>query len=893
MKGKIVSVVLPLRSRMLSKTSAPIHHHGIRFFLLVVCLIGLCHMAAFAQVSWRGYVIDGKRQTPVQGARITLEPNGGSRRSDASGGFSFDSLADGSYTARVAATGFDTLSAQVVVAGGKAPLQRLVLKATASGKGAVANQEQRGKSFNADGSVSATGQIKGFVFNANDGEPVIFTPVFLKGAGVGAQTDVNGYFTLTKIKPGKYTLQVTSIGFDSLVEPISIEAGDVITKRLSIKERSQITKTIEVVANVAQEQRMSTTNISLTKVTPREILQMPSVGGEPDLVQYIQTIPGVVFTGDQGGQLFIRGGSAVQNLTYLDGMMIYNPFHSIGLFSVFETESIKNADIYTAGFGAEYGGRASSVMDVRTIDGNKKRWQVTEGLNPFANRLLVQAPLFSGEDEGSGGSAFFSVRNSLLNLTSKSLYNYANNGAGLPFSFLDLYGKVTLASGGSKVSVQGFRFDDQAALGNLAGFGWTSSGLGTTFYLVPSTSTVLISGNVGYSDYKVQLLETTATPRTSSINNLNTQLDMTYFMNKSEVKVGASFVVNGTDWTAISPSGQTMGRPKGNTEFGVFGKYKMAFENFILEPGLRFQYYISYGAPSVEPRLSAKWNATDKLRFKAGGGLYSQNLLATQSDRDVVALFYGFVTSPEEVVDGRGVITRGATLQRAWHAVLGLEYDISPNFTINVEPYVKQFDPFISVNLNKRTASNADYIMEQGLARGVDFQIKYDDRQLMMQLGYSLAEVSRTFGDTTYAPNYDRRHNLNFLAGYKFGPNKEWSVDVRWNYGSGFPFTQTQGFYELMPNNSAANGNINNYNGSLGTYFGGLAEYNRGRLPDYHRFDISVKRTFILGDHSEMEINASVTNAYNRANLFYFDRINLERVNQLPLLPSIGLVLNL
>lgn len=850
-------------------------------------------LGAAAQVSWRGYVLDAKKNGPVQQARILLNPGSRSTKSDENGAFSFDSLADGTYRASVIASGYDTAGANVTVTGGRAATQRFMLKALTGAKAGGSAQETRTKVYNNDGSLASTGQIKGFITNASDGEPVIFSPVYLRGANVGAQTDVNGYFTLTKIKPGTYALIVTSIGFDTLKETITIAAGEVVSKRFSLRERSQMTKEIEVVANVAQEQRQSTTNISLTKVTPKEILQMPSVGGEPDLVQYIQTIPGVVFTGDQGGQLFIRGGSAVQNLTLLDGMMIYNPFHSIGLFSVFETESIKNADIYTAGFGPEYGGRASSVMDVKTIDGNKKKWAVTEGINPFANRLLIQAPLYSGEEEGTGGSAFVSVRNSLLDLTSKSLYSSVNNGQGLPFSFLDVYGKVTLASGGSKVSFQGFSFNDKANLGGLAGFGWNSRGLGSTFYLVPSTSTVLITGNVGFSDYTVSLIEQTASPRSSSINNLNTQLDMTYYMNKSELKFGASMLVNNTNWRATAPSGVVEDQTKPNTEFGLFAKYKLALENLILEPGLRFQYYLSYGAPSLEPRLSAKYNVNEKLRFKTGMGLYSQNLLATQSDRDVVSLFYGFYTSPEETINGRGEIQRGAQIQRAWHLVLGVEYDINPNFTINVEPYIKQFDPFISINLNKRTESDPDFILEKGMAQGVDFQVKYDDKRLFWSLGYSIASVTRTFGDTTYAPNYDRRHNLNLLAGYKFGENKQWSLDLRWNYGSGFPFTQTQGFYELMPNAPTNTGNVNNYNGSLGVFYGGLAEYNRGRLPDYHRLDVSVKRTFYLGDHSELEVNASVTNAYNRANLFYFDRINLQRVNQLPLLPSVGLVLNL
>src|SRR5690606_36905776 len=94
--------------------------------------------------------------------------------------------------------------------------------------------------------------------------------------------------------------------------------------------------------------------MSVTKVTPKEIKSMPSIGGDPDLAQYLQVLPGVTFTGDQGGQLYIRGGSPIQNKVLLDGMIIYNPFHSIGLFSVFDTDIMRNADVYTGGFKDEY-----------------------------------------------------------------------------------------------------------------------------------------------------------------------------------------------------------------------------------------------------------------------------------------------------------------------------------------------------------------------------------------------------------------------------------------------------------------------------------------------------------------------------------------------------------
>ena len=111
----------------------------------------------------------------------------------------------------------------------------------------------------------------------------------------------------------------------------------------------------------------------------------------------MQVIPGVVFTGDQGGQLYIRGGSPIQNKVLLDGMIIYSPFHSIGLFSVFDTDVIRNTDVYTGGFSAEYGGRVSSIMDIKTIDGNKKELGGQLSANTFGSKLFLEGPLSKSE----------------------------------------------------------------------------------------------------------------------------------------------------------------------------------------------------------------------------------------------------------------------------------------------------------------------------------------------------------------------------------------------------------------------------------------------------------------------------------------------------------------
>jgi hypothetical protein len=200
-------------------------------------------------------------------------------------------------------------------------------------------------------SFAQEGTVRGFVYEKETSEAVIFTTVSLKGTKYGAQTDVNGYFSISKVPRGNYTLVASALNLDSVLIDIEIKSNEIISKKIYLPKKVKQLK--ELVVSAAKEERKSEVKVSVNKITIKELKKIPTVGGEPDLAQYLQVLPGVIFTGDQGGQLYIRGGSPVQNKVLLDGMIIYNPFHSIGLFSVFDADIIKNADVYTGCFGAQ------------------------------------------------------------------------------------------------------------------------------------------------------------------------------------------------------------------------------------------------------------------------------------------------------------------------------------------------------------------------------------------------------------------------------------------------------------------------------------------------------------------------------------------------------------
>lgn len=748
--------------------------------------------------------------------------------------------------------------------------------------------------------LGQSGTIRGFVYDKTSGEPVIFTNVFLKGTQIGASTDVNGYYSITKIPPGEYTISVSALGYGGGDEKISLGKGQILNQKLFIESKVEELGVVEISAEKIEAQ--SEVKMSVQKITPKEIEKLPSIGGEADIAQYMQVLPGVIFTGDQGGQLYIRGGSPVQNKVLLDGMIVYNPFHSIGLFSVFDTDIIRNADVYTGGFGANYGGRISSIMDITTIDGNHNEFHGNASLTTFGAKFNIEGPIVKPKTIGGSGISYIaSAKHSYLNQSSKLVYSYIDE-EGLPFQYTDLYGKITFnGENGSKANIFGLYFDDRVKYKAISDLNWNNAGVGGNFILIPGGSPVLIDGNFAYSAYNINLLENGVNAdRRSSINGFNGGLNFTYFLGEDDVKYGLEVIGFSTDYKFTNEVNRVIEQQQSTTELAFYIRYKKKLGKLILDPSMRLHYYASLSTLSPEPRLGIKMNVTDNIRLKGAAGVYSQNLIAANSDRDVVNLFNGYLAGPDNLQEQLNLedgsqrdITHA--LQKANHFILGTEIDITRKINLNVEAYYKVFTQVTNVNRNKIFDEDGnddqpdelkkDFIIETGDAFGVDLVLKYDLKNINLYAVYSIGKVNRWDGIQAYSPVFDRRHNVNFVGSYEFGKTRLWEFNARWNMGSGFPFTQTLGFYEQYDFSNGTGTNLINSNGGIGIIYDDL---NGGRLPYYHRLDLTLKREFVLSLNSILEANVGVTNAYNRANIFYFDRVNFERVNQLPLMPSAG-----
>jgi hypothetical protein len=754
---------------------------------------------------------------------------------------------------------------------------------------------------------------------SDGGEPLTGATVYIPAVGSGAYTNADGIFSIEDLPVGQdYEFLVLYYGYDTLFQTVSLPPrSKVVTVSLVLSSREVYTETVEISANKTGEINRKEVSVGVTEISPSEIRLMPSVGA-PDLVQYLQVLPGVVFTGDQGGQIYIRGGTPIQNMVVQDNMVIYSPFHSIGLFSVFDIDYIRSIDVYSAGFPAQYGGRISSVIDMKTRNGDLKAPGIKVSASPFLGSILLEGPIVRSKTNPAAGTSYLlSARNNYIDKTSTFLYPYINDSIGLPYNFLDLYGKLSISDGVNYANISGFRHEDNVNYEFPANIGWDSYGGGADFLLLPSGASAIISGNFAFSRYQTALKsQSEAFPRRSSVSGFNGGLDVKYIMNSiDEFGFGMKLLGFNTDYTFTNSFGFITSQQSFNTELAGYARYKKVFrvkrdwaksldnlfERFVLEPSIRLHYFNNQSFASFEPRLRAKLNFR-KVSFSLASGMYAQNLMSAVSDRDVVNLFQGFLSAPAGLANR----VKGHNLQTARHLLTGVEAEVFPTVTTTVEAWVKDFTQLSNINREKIFPEEPDFVTETGLAYGFDFFLKHSSRSTYLYANYGWAKVTRNDFTRTYSPVFDRRHTINLVAAYKIGrfdkyekdeqvlypkfSDSKWEFGMRWTMGSGFPFTQTQGFFEKLDFlDDGAQSDIHTQNGQLGLILSD--ELNGGRLPYYHRFDISAKRRWVISNKYLIEANATVINVYDRQNIFYFDRIRFTPVYQLPVMPTLSLTL--
>ncbi|MCW8813454.1 MAG: TonB-dependent receptor [Chlorobium sp.] len=709
------------------------------------------------------------------------------------------------------------------------------------------------------------GNIRGFVTDSTNGEALTFCNVYLKAINTGASTNERGLYLIKSVPSGKeYELTVSYVGYKTktlkvFVEPDVIAQVDVALIPLSVE-----LQTIEKVGEKIV--RENSTDISLERISVKELEILPK-GVETDIFRNLQFIPGVSTTGDVTAKYYVRGGSGDQNLILLNGVEIYNPFHSLGLFSVIDPEMINSIEFYKGGFASEYSGRVSSVMDVISKDGNKNRFGFKGGLSLLTAKGLIEGPI-------PNGSFMITGRMSYNNDVLKKFFNEQT----VPIDFYDISYKLNYSSAdifeNAKFSIFGFLSNDNVDYNNplREQFKWNNNLFGFEWlqvYDIPLYSRLGIS----LSTFEGEVIPNLSSlkPRYNNIKDFTINFDMNVvYDNRDEIGLGLKLKTIDSKFNQVNYVGIKSDLENFAGNLSLYGKYKfLQWKNFGLDAGTRFNItgLSGNGGGTFEPRVSLTYRFIPSIAFKAAWGIYLQELITVTDESEIISIFDPWIIIPDYLNPERSI-----------HYIAGFNFDFIRGIQFSIEGYYKILQDIAVVNDQKFTRYDPDLLAGTGESYGLEFLFNYSIDPFNITTSYALSWAYKEVDGWLYYPKYDARHTANILLEFNLGDG--WIASSVWNFSSGYPFTQIIGFYDKYFFNTNSLNGLSSGEFQPYTYLG---DKNIGRLPTYHRLDLSlIKRLSI--NLVNIELGISAINVYDRKNIFYFNRDTGEIVNMLPFL---------
>ncbi|MBL7994330.1 TonB-dependent receptor [bacterium] len=746
--------------------------------------------------------------------------------------------------------------------------------------------------------------LSGFVYDTNNGETLIGANVFLRDTKIGAVTNLRGYYVIPKIRPGVYTLVCQYIGYRVMTKTVTLSAGEEKVLRIDMQPEDIMGEEVVVYADsIPTMQKLFEKPISKVELSGQQINMIPQVV-EADLLRSLQTLPGIVPVSDFSSALYIRGGTPDQNLYLIDGSDVYNPEHAFGLFSTFNTDAIKKVDLSKGGFGAEYGGRLSSVLNVTHMDGNRNEFAGTAGISILSAKTTLQAPI------GSIGSLSGSFRRTYFDKTLGQAIDeipdyYFYDGNVKAFFDIDGRNKLTISGYGGQ-DVLNYIFNENAD--NKAGFDYTwgnkTGSVRWTHVFSPQMfGDFWMTGSTFKSDFAFD--EVTNYSEENFISDLTFKGSLEYHHSKQFI---TRFGFEQKNLHGVFLENFDGGKVDVNARRTHYVAYIQEnwrpSDEWDIESGLRFDYFDSdRNFKNLDPRLALKYRLNESTNLKASAGVYHQYL--HQIPR---AFFSGIWTTSDRY-------QKGST---AYHFIGGVEREVLDFLTIELEGYYKKYKNIYSLNHFLITEvrpghyenglpvyDNTDGLFNRGDGHsdGLEILVKKEAGAVTGWLGYSLANTRYTIdginGDHSFEPRHDRTHSVNAVANIdirnsiralKGKPakytNSKWLAGLNFVYASGQPITAPGSTYMIRttPDDEAG----------FAVYPGGINEW---RLPAYARLDVSVtyEKQF---KHWSIAPYVQIFNIGNRKNVWFVQYDSKEQggtidqkvktVNMFPLLPSFG-----
>ncbi|MDB5121242.1 MAG: hypothetical protein JWN56_2460 [Sphingobacteriales bacterium] len=773
-------------------------------------------------------------------------------------------------------------------------------------KSPISRQEKNKEPIEKESHNISPFRVTGKVVDGVTGESLPGAMVRVAYKDLVVTTNADGYFTLLNVPSDTCTLTTTYIGYQTdKVILSSVNYKGAISIGL-FTSNNNLDEVVVVGKKSSGVMTSDTRRVSVLQISPAKLAELPNIG-EKDILRSFQLMPGISGSNESSSGAYVRGGTPDQNLVLFDGFTVYQVDHLYGFFSAFNSNAVKDVQLYKGGFSAKYGGRLSSVTDISGKEGNKKESNIGGDLSLLSANIYLETPikdkstLLLAYRRSYQGPLYDKLFNKFNNTTAATAQPQSNRPGGrggsrggaaavsTPASyFYDLNAKYTYRLNEKDLFswsiYQGDDNLDNSRKINLPSF---LSGSGSGLSLNDKTT----YGNLGSSakwsrQWDNKLYSNTLV----SFSTYHSDRDRSNTSTITDTAGVAQEISRGTfeknkleDWS-VKSDWEWQGLNKAKLLFGTFGSsqnitYEYSqndtsklidqhnkaltlggYAELEVDPtsqlhfksGIRSTYYDQTGKLYFEPRFSGTYSLTDRFTLKAATGRFYQfanrvlreDILSGSRDFWVLA-------------DGDAIPVGTAN-----HYIAGFSYETN-KFLFDVEGYYKSLNGLTEYSQrqtgNRRAISLEEHFYNgKGFTRGIEFLLQKKTGKYTGWLSYTLAEAKNQFD--TYSPNYyyasqDTRNEFKSINMYRW---RKWAFSATWIYATGKPYTAPVGSYT-----------IDNLTGTSLTYLA-ISGKNSERMPAYHRLDASATFDLIkIDSHKTGSIGLSLFNIYNRSNTWY------------------------
>lgn len=756
--------------------------------------------------------------------------------------------------------------------------------------------------------------LHGTITGKSDGEPLIGATVYVKELGIGTVTNAYGFYSLT-FPPGKYTFWYSYIGHHRQKHSLHIEQN----QALNIALVSSVDHLGEVTVKATSEEDIESIEAVQMSAHTLEIAQIkstPMLAGETDVLKSIQFLPGVQ-NGSEGTASFsVRGGAYDQNLILLDGAPVYNVSHALGFFSTFNVDALNHIQVYKGGIPAKYGGRLSSVVDIRMKEGNTQKFSLHGGIGLVGSRLNVEGPI--GKNISYMLAGRYGYLGQMGNLASKYLKgaipSVGKFGENNEIDFYDLNAKINFKlNKRNKIYLSGFASNDHffnelafenntLDWGNQTGtFRWNhlyNSRLFSNLTLIYSNFDYSYTTRNSIQDFKWQ-----ASQQQQAI-----KLDFDYFaspqhtfnfglaLHRHRFQPGSVHALSDSS----SVQSLTLDTKKAlETAIYISHQYQIT-SRWSLHYGLRFSTFHNLG-DGTQYIYDSHQQLLEEKSFTNNAFMHSYFRLAPRlSSRYLLSATTSIKASYNRTYQYLHLVSN-SSIGLPTDVWLPVDNNISPRFAdqvalgyfkefrqrmygLSAEVYHKWINEVIDYkdNANIFLNKSIETQIRTGTGKAYGLELLFEKKQGKFKgwVSYTLSKVERKIvgvnNDQTYSPRYDRRHNISLVLSHDLG--KRWQISANYSFITGAGITISRGLFDF----------------SHGYAFQYYSARNAFKLPDFHQLDIGIKLKSKQRKKWQGEWIFGVTNAYNRKNpiTYYISGFSSkEQVSQLYLFgltPSIN-----